>query len=158
MTRYEAIDLLERAHARLMDRLNEHSDIEFENMRVKDWTLKDLLAHISTWENVCAWYLGELTTGRAISLLDLPTDAFNARALAQDHELSLARVREEAEASFAGVRYMLEQLDDSLLDKEMRGPWHESQDLFPLHKIIAIDTWEHYQVHLADLDKLESEI
>jgi hypothetical protein len=101
--------------------------------------------------------LGELVTGRPISLLDLPTDAFNARALAQDRDLTLAQVREEAEASFAGVRYMLEQLDESLLDMEMRGPWHESQDRLPLHKIIAIDTWEHYYIHLAELDKLEGE-
>src|SRR5512143_1420484 len=120
MTRYDVISLVGRAHTRLIDRLNEHTPAQLETTRLSHgWSLKDLLAHISTWENVCAWYLGELVTGRPISLLDLPTDAFNARALTQDRDLTLAQVREEAEASFAGVRYMLEQLDESLFDKEM---------------------------------------
>jgi hypothetical protein len=101
------------------------------------WSIKDILAHISTWELEALHHLPAVAAG-----LRLPRysalggiDAFNARASAAQARLSLTQV--------------LSQLDSThrrLLDYLLSAtPPPSSRPRFL--RRLRLDTWDHYRLH-----------
>ena len=109
-SRQEAISILEEGNARLHELLDgvseEHLSRE-ASIGGGEWSAKDLIAHLATWEELALRSLAEWRRGEVpwVESDDGPfrrsgterVDAFNARAVAENRGLSLEEVRRNSE-------------------------------------------------------------
>ncbi len=152
MSKQDVLQALEQNHDRFLAAVNRIPDQEKGTRVVAgDWTPKDLLAHVTRWENVCAGYLDKLANGEPMPMLEGTSDQLNARWAAEDRNLSLDEVWQNSDASALRVRAMVESLTDGTLARSLRGPWPELTEEMPLSRIIGLDTFEHYLMHVKDL-------
>jgi Mycothiol maleylpyruvate isomerase N-terminal domain len=96
-----------------------------------EWSVKDLIGHITFWERSCAAELQLLEPDDAIEDLDI--DQLNARA----HERIKSRSLRELQDDFAQTHEALMQA------------LHDTENLDP--DPVKGDTWEHYVEHTADI-------
>lgn len=114
-----------------------------------DWTLKDILAHMSRWEGLCVTLLWKLKREQHAERLDIQgqeqIDDLNEQWHQQDKDRDLDLVL----ADYKGLRRQtLRRLEEfeavQLTDPEafdgLRGE--------PLWKWVAVDTFEHEREHL----------
>ncbi len=106
---------------------------------VGDWSAKDLLAHVTTWENEALKYLPVVLAGSRpprYSTQYGSLDAFNALMTAQKRALSLADVQAQA----AGTHQRL--LD--YLDTVPPEPFAQAT---PFRHRLRLETYGHYTLH-----------
>jgi hypothetical protein len=95
---------------------------------VEAWSIKDLLGHIVTWEQMAVGRVDRWRRGE--SLVDpnwSSTDDYNAGEAARRHDWPLARIREEQAATRQQLRTTLESLTDDewitiVGEDQLRGP------------------------------------
>jgi hypothetical protein len=98
---------------------------------VDAWSVKDLIAHISFWEEYLVERIEAQRAGSPISRPDV--DTLNADVAAERAEWSLRHAREHASAAHAR---MLQELARSPNAPE---------------RLVAVNTWEHYAEHAAHI-------
>jgi DinB superfamily len=110
------------------------------------WSVKDMLAHITFWEQRLIAYVD----GARESLIapgedeQQAIDRINADVLAANRDRLLAEVRGDFDRSYRQVLALAESLSaDDLADEE-------------LFNLFAGDTFEHYREHSAMLRRLDS--
>ena len=113
-----------------------------------DWTVKDLLSHLTAWEAEAVTLLAKARTGKQhpASRRQKEIDELNARWYKENKSRPLERVL----ADHAGVRkQMLRQLE-GLSDAELNQPrpWLKNQALL---EWVKGDTFEHEAEHLPFL-------
>lgn len=114
-------------------------DLLLEPGAVGQWSVRDVLAHIATWE-------GEFLKAAPIILEDKPLpryggiDAFNAREQERKHDLSLEEVRQELTPSH-----------QRLLDRLAVLPYHPGRVEQRLRRRLRLDTYGHYREHAAHI-------
>ncbi len=146
-------DLLDRSRsareelARLWDGLSE-ADITRRPGPQMDWSVKDMIAHISWWETAMTDLVPRALAGEPIEFSGTIKDA-NATAFAENRDLSLARVLGEFETSWAQVESLLRQLSDCQINNT------KVCQIFgkPLRHFIAANTFVHYADHVEDLKR-----
>jgi DinB superfamily len=130
---------LDRAWAALKEAYAGLSDAQLTEPGVTgDWSVKDILAHVTTWEREALTHLPLITAGgrppRYVRYGGI--DAFNAKMTEQKRGLSLSRV--------------LTQLDDThahLMDFVRRTPEaHGTRDA-RFRRRLRLDTYSHYPQH-----------
>lgn len=105
------------------------------------WTRKQMLAHVAAWHDMTSNRMGKmLTTGQPAEMTE-KTDAVNARVARQAMGRSAGEVMQEMEASYHRLRRQLLRVTDEQLTAD--DNWAAS--------VIAADTYEHYDEHMADL-------
>jgi Mycothiol maleylpyruvate isomerase N-terminal domain len=100
--RTAAIETLDDGHRRVLSLIRGLTDPQLTRRRTiggGDWSVKDLLAHMTTWEeaaldSLTAWRSGSADPVRE-ALRSEGVDAFNARWIKAKATTSLARVRTE---------------------------------------------------------------
>jgi hypothetical protein len=114
---------------------------------VEDWSVKDLLGHISFWANRAANTLTEVAAGRGDQVpgteSQAETDEWNAREAAARKGKSLADLRVEWERAHAAARAALETFPEDKLD-----------DAFKDHTVVfsfGADTFAHYHEHASQI-------
>lgn len=110
---------------------------------VGEWSVKDILAHVSAWEQEAIKYLPlTLTNARLPRYKDLygGIDAFNAQATAKARLLSLEEVLAQMEAVHQELLALVGAAPEELFQKETR-----------FRRRIKLDTFSHYPVHSADI-------
>ena len=146
---------LEQSRQRLLTLIEDLPDSAFtESGVMADWSLKDILAHISRWEGLCVTMLWKLKQGQHAERFDIQgqdrIDQLNAKWHQEDKDRPLELVM----ADFKGLRKQtirrLQQFQDSELENadvfdELRGE--------PLWKWVAVDTFEHEQEHLTAIKR-----
>lgn len=115
---------------RLDDRLSEDG-----------WTRKQMLAHIAAWHDLLHDRLGKLITTGEPSEIKESTDSINAKVARQALGRSGGEVRKEMEMTFNRLRRQLARLTDQQL--VANDGWAA--------KVIAGDTYEHYEEHWPDV-------
>ena len=117
-----------------------------------DWSLKDIIAHITyfeTWaaDNVMAFRLGEPRPQAEYQGLEM--DEENARIYERLRAKSLAQVLQESQASFQRSIEAVQGLcDEDLYDpKFTRVPGAD----WTVFDLIEGDTFEHYNDHIASV-------
>jgi len=113
-----------------------------------EMSVKDILAHIAWFEREMIGLLQERALAGS-DLWNLPSDERNAAIFQLNRLRSLQDIRQEAEAVFKQLLGELENLDEAALDdpgcfKGMPSDWSPRQ-------LLAENTSEHYQHHLADI-------
>jgi DinB family protein len=130
-------------HARLEARLASLSDEEaIELGRFGEWSVKDMLAHITFWEQRLIAYVN----GAKESLVRpdedelVAIDRINAEVLAANRDRPLVEVRAAFDASYQQALALAESLSAEDLADEV------------LYGLLAGDTFEHYREHIAMLE------
>jgi hypothetical protein len=124
---------------------------------VGEWTLVDLLAHVSAYEGGLVEWLQAALRGEAASfpVLDHPDlDHRNKLIYQQNRGRAFEDVLRETEDQFARLLELVQALpEEDLLDPE-RAHWFVEprwKSPKPLWECIADDSYRHFHQHLPDL-------
>ena len=109
---------------------------------VGEWSVRDLLAHVATWEEEALKALPIIVQGgklpRFASVGGI--DAFNAREQEAKRSLSLERLRVEMTATHQRLLALLDRVPESAYQKEGR-----------FLKRLRLDTYGHWRLHTEDV-------
>ena len=100
-----------------------------------EWSVKDLMAHIATWEGEAVKALPIIMQGKRPPRYG-GVDNFNARQNDANSRLSLAEAREALQASHRRLLDFIATVPES---------WFETETRFR-HRL-RLDTWGHYREH-----------
>lgn len=121
---------------------------------IGDWTLKDILAHLSRWEAELIKLLWQTQQGKKPSSVHfepgLDVDRINAQWLQESKQRSLERVLEDFHAVRNQTILRVEGFAEKDLNDPHRYPWLKGT---PLCTWIANDSYEHEKEHLQDIQK-----
>ena len=103
------------------------------------WSVRDTLAHVTTWEEEALTHLPLILKGGTpprYSERYGGLDAFNARMTEQKRSLSLSEVREQLAATH-----------DRLIEFIQRAPEHHLIGNTRFRRRLRLDTYGHYPIH-----------
>jgi uncharacterized protein (TIGR03083 family) len=108
------------------------------------WSVKDALAHITAWEQLCLKWIRE---GRREEgpFTQESIDAFNGRIYEAHRDHPLDAVLEESRRSYDGMVAMVEAVADDL---DAAPAWAPGR---PLGEIISSNADEHYREHIEQI-------
>ncbi len=109
-----------------------------------EWTVKDVLAHISSWERRMLSWTGSRLRGEAPEV-PLPWDVerMNAKTYAQVKDKPLADVLEEFRQSYRASLALVESLSEGQLQTTYTDTW----PMGPLWEGVAANMNWHYREH-----------
>lgn len=103
------------------------------------WSVKDILAHVTTWEEETLKVLPLIIQGRQLprySVVYGGIDAFNAQMAEQKRNLSLAEVVTQ-----------LDKIHSRLIDYIQRAPEEQFTGGTRFRRRLRLDTYSHYPQH-----------
>lgn len=120
-----------------------------------EWSVKDILCHLSAWEKYLLDRLGYVLTGQhplypALSSWD-DVDRFNAQVYSDNKDRPLTSVIIEFRSLYRGVMTVLESLDDESLNQPYSYDFPD--DAITLVQLIRANTYEHYREHCRAIGK-----
>jgi hypothetical protein len=120
-----------------------------------EWSVKDILVHLSAWERYLLDRLAYVMTGAAphypaMSSWD-DVHRFNAQVYAENKDRPLPSVMIEFRSLYRGVMTVLEALDDEQLDTPYTYDFPD--DHLTLLQLIRANTFEHYREHCTAIQK-----
>jgi uncharacterized protein (TIGR03083 family) len=131
---------IDAAWAELTESYAGLSDVQMEAAgAVGEWSVRDILAHVTAWEEEALKYLPLiLEGGRPPRYKDLygGIDAFNARTTEAQRSLSLAEVMQQFEETHRRLIEYIAGAPDDELTRETR-----------FRRRIRLDTYGHYPHH-----------
>jgi hypothetical protein len=115
---------------------------------VDDWTMKDVLAHISAWERMFMSWIESLmrdeTPDRPEFFSQEWTDRVNASVYEENRDRPLADILRESQASHEAVLAFIERMTDAELFDQQHFPWAKGRAMAPW---LRANADEHYDEH-----------
>ena len=117
-------------------------------------SMKDVLAHITAWEQRMIQWLNESAAGRvpqgpAPGMTWDDLDALNEQTYLEDKDKTLAEVMSASVTSYTqSLKAVQETTDQDLFDGS-RFAWRNGD---PLWHMIAANTWWHYDEHREQIE------
>lgn len=140
MDRSQLLRKIDRAWKDLKDAYAALSDVELLEPGVTgDWSVKDVIAHVSSWEQEALKHLPHfLAGGRPPKYSDVygGIDAFNAQMVDRKRVLSLAEVQAERDATHRRLVDFLQTIPEDQIATETR-----------FRRRLRLDTYGHYPKH-----------
>lgn len=156
-SRSEAIEIIRSSRARLEALIAALSDDETAapaTLGGGDWSIKDLLGHLASWEERALPWLESSDAADTRSFA--PTDEFNAAEVEKKAGWSLSDVRDESARVHQRLLRSIEDLDDDTWLAEVPIPGHDPVARgFLVGMILAGDehgAFAHDLAHLNDVD------
>ncbi len=120
-----------------------------------EWSVKDILVHLSAWEKYLLDRLGYVMSGQH-PLYPVMTSwndvhRFNAQVYEENKDRPLTSVIIEFRSLYRGVMTVLEALDGRVLS--MPFSYDFPDDNMTVLKLIQANTIEHYREHCIAIDK-----
>ena len=119
------------------------------------WSVKDVMAHIAIWEQICARWLAEFLRGETPRPSERLDQHSNERIYLENRDRSLPEVRElfhSAHQQFLHeVNLLTQALSEEDLNASHRYAWTESWPGYSLISAIADNSYEHYQDHAQQI-------
>ncbi|MCA9971566.1 MAG: ClbS/DfsB family four-helix bundle protein [Anaerolineales bacterium] len=112
-----------------------------------DWSIKDVMWHITAWERTLCGWLADVSAGRVpadTTLTDADVDRMNAEFDAAGRELALAEVQAAFAAAYPQVLEALLAVPEADLIDPERFAWRQGR---PLWHMVGGNTFWHYQEH-----------
>lgn len=109
---------------------------------VGEWSVRDLMAHVATWEEEALHALPIIVQGGKLPRYASQggIDAFNARQQEAKRSMSLDRLREEMAATHQRFLALIDRIPESVYATEGR-----------FLKRLRLDTYGHWRIHTADV-------
>lgn len=119
------------------------------------WSVKDAIAHVNWYEREMVRLLEKPTLTRS-ELWELPTDERNLPIYERNKDRPLDEVLAESSQLFERLWALVsELLDEDLVDSSRFNQMPEDGEPW---KVIASNTYEHYQQHILDIRAWLSEL
>ncbi len=122
------------------------------------WSIKDILAHIAVWEQICARWLEEFLGGVTPQPTERNDQQSNNRIYLENHDRSLPEVQELFHHTHQQFLQQVNLLAQALTEEDLNGPdrfaWTESWPGHSLIAVIADNSYEHYQNHAEQIRRL----
>jgi len=116
------------------------------------WSVKDILAHLTTWQSELITALSQLDAPRRVpgivKIEDI--DDWNEEQYRVNARRSLQAVREDFNGVHRHLLKTIEGLDDKMLEDARKFPWMEGE---PLWYLIAENAYWHEQEHAEEIRK-----
>ncbi len=144
-SRAKILNALRRSRRALEDALaSVPEDRTDEPGVVVDWSVRDLIGHVTTWEQVVIDALRRFLTDRdaeaVVTWANVDNvDGLNARESRRKRDLSLVQLREEFSESHAQLVALLSEFPEGELARE------------EVEKRVRVDTYDHYAEHTAHI-------
>lgn len=122
------------------------------------WSIKDIMAHVAAWEQICARWLAQCARGEAPNPSERIEDWVNDRLYREYRDLSLAEVQdffhETHEVFLQQVDLLLQTLSEEEITSPHRFAWTEHWPGSSVLAVIADNSYEHYQDHAEQIRHL----
>ena len=121
---------------------------------IPGWSIKDILAHISSWHHRlyqlldAALYNQEPAISGPENIEEL--DALNAQFYHENKSLPLDEVLADFRNTYQHILSIVQAMPEEDLLNPHRFSWSQGE---PLWKSIAGDTYEHYQEHILQIQQ-----
>lgn len=152
MNREEILSALKESREKLLEAiegLNEETIVK--DRVVENWTIKDMLYHLSMWEAELVkllWQILQEQPPTTIHFSNVSVDEINAAWYTQGRSRSLAQVMGDLQA----VRKQTLRRTGAFMDADLNNPkrytWQNDQ---PLWTWIAVDSFQHEAEHTAQI-------
>lgn len=150
MSKDRLIDLIRTEHRLLEAELEEVGEEHKETPGVEgEWSVKDLIAHITVWEQRMLQWMEAALRGEKVQPLppgmswdDL--DLWNEQTRQESRSKSLEQIESEFRDSYRQVLAGVKAISESDLMEPDRFPWLEGR---PWWKIVASNSYWHYRDH-----------
>ena len=140
MNKQQILKKLDKAWSDLQESYTGLSDAQMLEPGVTgDWSVRDLVAHVSWWEEEVLKHLPHILSGKRpprYSVLYGGIDAFNALKREQKLSLSLVEVRKEAAETHQRLVEYINSVSEEQIVLERR-----------FHRRLRLDTYNHYPIH-----------
>lgn len=141
--------LLEKTLTRFSE--TQKTEMLFEN----GWSIKDLMAHIASWERVGIDIVeaardGETLKGYVSKIFE-NIDNFNAKIYEQNKDKCLSEIKIEFQAAHKNFITLINPLDDNFIASNL--PFEGTQEI-SVQYIISANTHWHYLEHIEAIKKL----
>lgn len=157
MTQDEILDALEDEREKLMEAIDGLDDERLcEPGAAGDWSIKDVLYHLSMWEAELVkllWQAAQGDTPTTIHFGKIDVDAVNARWHEQGQPRDLQQVLDDLQAVRKQTARRVERFSDADLNDPQRYPWLKNH---PLWVWIAEDSFKHEAEHTAQIQAWRS--
>jgi len=110
---------------------------------VEDWSIKDILAHVTWWEEEALKHLPHIAQGGRpprYSVVYGGIDTFNAQMTELKRDLPLAEVRKQLAETHNRLVDYIEDAPDELFTSETR-----------FRRRLRLDTYSHYPIHAQEI-------
>jgi len=156
MTKNKLLDLIVSERKKLEDCL---AQITAENKTLpgveNDWSVKDVMAHISAWEGKMRLWVEQIAAGVTP---DRPPpgepwpdlDQLNQRIYDDNRDKPLAAVETEFISSYQETLDLVSSMPEEDLIDPQRNEWSGSD---PLYFLVGGNTFWHYEEHLASINE-----
>jgi hypothetical protein len=112
------------------------------------WTIKQMLAHITGWDDVTLDSLRAHVAGRAPEAsANRDLDEFNARTIASRHELDYSHILDEWRLTRKLLRTVVEEMPEERFVEPLVSPWGKKGTVTYLINIFR----EHEEEHVQDV-------
>lgn len=150
MTKSKALELIRNEWQSLEETLARLSKGQMTQPGVEgDWSVKDILAHITDWEERMVRWIEEALCGQepempAPGLTWDDLDLLNEQTYQANRGRELADVLTGFRRSYQQSLKAVEGLADEVLTDPQRFEWWDGD---PMWRLVAVNTWEHYEEH-----------
>jgi hypothetical protein len=120
-----------------------------------EWAIKDIMAHVAVWEQLCARWLEEFLRGVMPQPSERIEDWVNDRIYRENRDLSPAEVQnlfhDAHQQLLQQVNLLVQALSEEDLDGSDRFAWTQHWPGHSLIAVIADNSYEHYQDHAQQI-------
>jgi hypothetical protein len=152
MTKDEIITALDDTRRDFLSAISGLTDEQLQETGVNgDWTVKDLMYHISRWEAETVTALFQTASGQTPTTVHFTQQHFdqtNATWYAQGKSRSLQDIRQDFEGVRRQTKRRLEDFSDEELNNPQRASWQRDH---PLWEWIGSDSFQHEPEHTAQI-------
>ena len=146
MTRQQLRARLDKAWIEFKDSFAGLSASELTQPGVtRAWSVKDIIAHVTTWEEEALKHLPSILKGKRPPLYSVThggIDAFNAEMTKRNAKLSLTQVLRRSDATHGRLIALVERVSETQIVRETR-----------FRKRLRLDTYSHYPIHAKAIRK-----
>ncbi len=136
----------------LLNALASLSAEQLDTTAVDEWSVKDIVGHISYWEQILLDHIREtFTQGRPRPMAESNPDGnINAREAAKRKSWSRQRVRAEFENTRRAVIERVDQLTETDLSFQVPSPWRNEDRIYSVAEMIDDDLGHSLQ-HIQEI-------
>jgi hypothetical protein len=152
MDKAELLDTLDNSREQFLESVEGLDDDEMQAPGVAgDWSVKDILVHLSMWEAELVrmlWQVKQNEKPTTVQFTNTDLDATNAAWYQKNRSRPLERALEDFHAVRNQTMHRLEAFIDRDLTDPNRFTWLKGK---PLFEWIAADTYEHENEHASQI-------